>query len=177
MTTTLTLYFSCCGEQTLTFSSLQNPHSLSLTMLQGMSQKQNYSNVQDMWYFHQEHSPVWSFGIWILCSQECGFYDVSDFLLGDHLYEKLKWIDAALPPSESRGYWATRNWSKWSWLDPCIRRQIDQNLTSRPADWMTVYTVCYSITWNDDCLESTATVTGPTLATAFWRCLSLPFLM
>ena len=42
------------------------------------------------------YSRLWSFGICSLCSRECGLYETSDLLLGDHLTEKsatVKWVD------------------------------------------------------------------------------------
>ena len=40
------------------------------------------------------------FGICCLRSRECGLYEASDLLLGDHLCEKsdtVKWIDISMP--------------------------------------------------------------------------------
>ena len=63
--------------------------------------KAERSNMQEIW---QEvganksiYSRLWSFGIRSLRSRECGLYEASDLLLGNHLYEKsvvTKWIDA-----------------------------------------------------------------------------------
>ena len=48
---------------------------------------------------------LWSFGIRSLRFRECGLYEASDLLLGDHLSEKsdtVKWIDVAMPHKRSR---------------------------------------------------------------------------
>ena len=70
----------------------------------GYVTKAERSNMQDLW---QEigsnksvYSRLWSFGIRSLRSRECGLYEASDLLLGDHLREKsdtIKWIDATFP--------------------------------------------------------------------------------
>ena len=44
------------------------------------------------------------FGIRCLRSRECGLYEASDLLLGDHLCEKsdtVKWIDISMPQKKS----------------------------------------------------------------------------
>ena len=46
------------------------------------------------------YSRLWSFGIRSLRSRECGLYDASDLISGDHLCEKsvvTKWFDATWP--------------------------------------------------------------------------------
>ena len=63
--------------------------------------KAERSNMHEFW---QEvsankciYSHLWSFGIRSLHSRECGLYEASNLLLGDHLCEKsvvTKWIDA-----------------------------------------------------------------------------------
>ena len=45
-----------------------------------------------------------SFGVHSLRSRECGLYEASDLLLGDHLTEKsdaVKWVDVSLPHKRS----------------------------------------------------------------------------
>ena len=73
----------------------------------GYVTKAEKSNMQDLWQEVSAHSSVysklWSFGIRCLRSRECGLYEASDLLLGDHLCEKsttIKWID--LLPSHNR---------------------------------------------------------------------------
>ena len=44
------------------------------------------------------YSRFWSFGVRSLCSRECGLYEDSDLLLGDHLTEKsgtVQWVHAS----------------------------------------------------------------------------------
>ena len=48
---------------------------------------------------------LWSFGIRSLRFRECGLYEASDLLLGDHLNEKsdtVKWIDVSMPHKRKR---------------------------------------------------------------------------
>ena len=66
----------------------------------GYVTKAENSNMQDLWQEVSAHSSVysklWLFGIRCLRSRECGLYEASDLLLGDHLCEKsttIKWID------------------------------------------------------------------------------------
>ena len=73
----------------------------------GYVTKAEKSNMQDLWQEVSAHSSVysklWSFGIRCLRSRECGLYEASDLLLGDHLCEKsttIKWIDVS--PSHNR---------------------------------------------------------------------------
>ena len=64
--------------------------------------KAERSNMQEIWQEVSENKSVysclWSFGIRSLRSRECGLYEASDLLLGDHLSEKsdaVKWIDTS----------------------------------------------------------------------------------
>ena len=66
--------------------------------------KAERSNMQEIWQEVSEnksvYSGLWSFGIRSLRSRECGLYEASDLLLGDHLSEKsdvVKWIDTSAP--------------------------------------------------------------------------------
>ena len=48
---------------------------------------------------------LWSFGVRSLRFRECGLYEASDLLLGDHLTEKsatVKWIDVSMPHKRKR---------------------------------------------------------------------------
>jgi len=59
--------------------------------------------MQDV--YRSIYSHLWSFGIRSLHSRECGLYEASGLLLGDHLCKKsetVKWIDAALPHKRKR---------------------------------------------------------------------------
>ena len=65
--------------------------------------------MQDIWNDVSEsktiYSRLWSFGIRSLRSRECGLYEASDLLLGDHLCEKsetVKWIDVSMPHKRIR---------------------------------------------------------------------------
>ena len=85
-------------------SSLALAHYVS-----GYVMKAERSNMQEIWQEVSEnksvYSRLWSFGIRSLRFRECGLYEASDLLLGDHLTEKsdtVKWIDVAMPHKRSR---------------------------------------------------------------------------
>ena len=70
----------------------------------GYVTKAERSNMQDLWQEVSSHtsiySKLWSFGIRSLRSRECGLYEASDILLGDHLCEiskTVKWVDVSQP--------------------------------------------------------------------------------
>ena len=51
------------------------------------------------------YSRLWSFGIRSLRSRECGLYEATHLLLGDHLTETsetVKWVDVSMPDKRSR---------------------------------------------------------------------------
>ena len=58
----------------------------------GYVTKAEKSNMQDLWQEVSSHqsiySKLWSFGVRSLRSRECGLYEASDLLLGDHLCGK-----------------------------------------------------------------------------------------
>ena len=71
--------------------------------------KAERSNMQELWQEVSSHSSVYSklfsFGVCSLRSRECGLYEASDLLLGDHLCGKsqtVKWIDVSLPQQRKR---------------------------------------------------------------------------
>ena len=67
--------------------------------------KAERSNMQEVSENHSIYGRLWSFGIHSLHSQECGLYEATDLLLGDHLCEKsvtVKWIDVPLPHKRNR---------------------------------------------------------------------------
>eukprot|EP00731_Ephydatia_muelleri_P001725 Em0001g1725a len=75
----------------------------------GYVTKAEKSNMQNVWQEVNANSSIysklWSFGIRSLRSRECGLYEASDLLLGDHLTEKsvtVKWIDVAMPHKRKR---------------------------------------------------------------------------
>ena len=85
-------------------SSLALAHYVS-----GYVTKAERSNMQEIWEEVSEsksiYSRLWSFGIRSLRFRECGLYEASDLLLGDHLNEKsdtVKWIDVSMPHKRNR---------------------------------------------------------------------------
>ena len=75
----------------------------------GYVTKAEKSNMQDVWQEVNSNSSIysklWSFGVRSLRSRECGLYEASDLLLGDHLTEKsvtVKWVDVAMPQKRKR---------------------------------------------------------------------------
>ena len=75
----------------------------------GYVTKAERSNMQDLWQEISSnksvYSQLWSFGIRSLRSRECGLYEVSDLVLGEHLCEKsdtVQWIDATFPHKRKR---------------------------------------------------------------------------
>ena len=85
-------------------SSLALAHYVS-----GYVTKAEKSSMQEIWQEVGEnksiYSRLWSFGIRSLRFRECGLYEASDLLLGDHLSEKsdtVKWIDVSMPHKRSR---------------------------------------------------------------------------
>ena len=75
----------------------------------GYVTKAERSNMQDLWQEVSSHSSVYSklfsFGVRSLRSRECGLYEASDLLLGDHLCGKsqtIKWIDVSQPQHRRR---------------------------------------------------------------------------
>ena len=74
----------------------------------GYVTKAERSSMQEIWQEVSEnksiYSRLWSFGIRSLRFRECGLYEASDLLLGDHLTEKsntVKWVDASMPHKRS----------------------------------------------------------------------------
>ena len=64
--------------------------------------------MQEIWQDVSENKSIygrlWSFGVQSLRSRECGLYDTSDLLLGDHLTEKsttVHWVDVSMPQKRS----------------------------------------------------------------------------
>ena len=67
------------------------------------------------------YSKLWSFGVRSLRSRECGLYEASDLLLGDHLTEKsvtVKWVDAAMPQKRKRRLKSHKKLVEVEKLDP-----------------------------------------------------------
>ena len=75
----------------------------------GYVTKAEKSNMQEVWQEVNSNSSIysklWSFGVRSLRSRECGLYEASDLLRGDHLTEKsvtVKWVDASMPHKRKR---------------------------------------------------------------------------
>ena len=84
-------------------SSLALAHYVS-----GYVTKAEKSSRQEIWQEVSDnksmYSRLWSFGVRSLRSRECGLYEASDLLLGNHLTEKsatVKWIDMSMPQKRS----------------------------------------------------------------------------
>ena len=70
--------------------------------------KAEKNSMQEIWQDMSEnnslYSHLWSFGIWSLCSRECGRCEASDLLLSDHLTGKsatVQWVDVSMPQKRS----------------------------------------------------------------------------
>ena len=101
----------------------------------GYVTKAERSNMQDMWQEVSSnrsiYSRLWSFGIRSLRSRECGLYEASDLLLGDHLCEKsdtVKWIDAALPHKRKRRLRSHKDLVKLRETNPNLTDVFEDNL-------------------------------------------------
>ena len=77
--------------------------------ISGYVTKADHSNMQEVWQEVSDnksiYSRLWSFGIRSLRFRECGLYEASDLLLGDHLTEKsdtVKWVNVCMPHKRSR---------------------------------------------------------------------------
>ena len=75
----------------------------------GYVTKVERSNMQDLWQEVSSHNSIysrlWSFGVRSMRSRECGLYEASDILLGDHLCDKsrtIKWLDVSRPDKIKR---------------------------------------------------------------------------
>ena len=85
-------------------SSLALAHYVS-----GYVTKAERSNMSEIWQEVSESKTIygrlWGFGVRMLRSRECGLYEASDLLLGDHLFEKsdaVQWIDVSMPHKRNR---------------------------------------------------------------------------
>ncbi len=84
--------------------------SLALaSYLTGYVTKAERSHMNDIWGEISDSKDIYSrlftFGLRALRSRECGLYEASDLLLGDHLSEKsvsVKYIDVSMPHKRSR---------------------------------------------------------------------------
>ena len=82
-------------------SSLALAHYVS-----GYVTKAERSNMSEIWQKVSESKTIygrlWSFGVRMLRSRECGLYEASDLLLGDHLFDAVQWIDVSMPHKRNR---------------------------------------------------------------------------
>ena len=71
----------------------------------GYVTKAEKSNMQEVSSHQTIYSKLWSFGVRCLRSRECGLYEASDLLLGDHLCGKsltVKWVDVSQSHNRKR---------------------------------------------------------------------------
>ena len=101
----------------------------------GYVSKAERSNMQEIWQEVSEnksvYSRLWSFGIRSLRFRECGLYEASDLLLGDHLTEKsdnVRWIGASMPHKRSRRLKDHRKLKDMATLDPDNKDIFEDNL-------------------------------------------------
>ena len=100
----LMLWKANIDVQFVSESSLALAHYVS-----GYVTKAEKSSMQEIWDQVSEsksvYSRLWSFGVRSLRSRQCGLYEASDLLLGDHLTEKsdtVKWVDVSMPHKRKR---------------------------------------------------------------------------
>ena len=89
---------------------IQYVAELSLALahyVSGYVTKSEKSHLQDIWQEVSDsmsvYSRLWSFGIRSLCSRECGLYEASNLLLGDHLTENLRLSSGLMSPCLTKG--------------------------------------------------------------------------
>ena len=110
-------------------SSLALPHYVS-----GYVTKAEKSSMQEIWEEVSDksiYSRLWNFGVRSLCSRECGLYEASDLLLGDHLTEKsatVKWIDVSMPQKRSRRLKDHRQLEQLAQHDPNNKDMYEDSL-------------------------------------------------
>ena len=112
----------------------------------GYVTKAEKSNMQEVWQEVNSNSSIysklWSFGVRSLRSRECGLYEASDFLLGDHLTEKsvtVKWVDAAMPQKRKRRLKSHKKLVEVEKLDPSSTDILEGSMVdifypARPKD-------------------------------------------
>ena len=89
---------------------IQYVAELSLALahyVSGYVTKSEKSHLQDIWQEVSDsmsvYSRLWSFGIRSLRSRECGLYEASNLLLGDHLTENLRLSSGLMSPCLTKG--------------------------------------------------------------------------
>ncbi|KAL5500548.1 hypothetical protein EMCRGX_G012130 [Ephydatia muelleri] len=137
-----TIYVSFSGGLQFTAES-----SLTLAhFVTGYVTKAEKSNMQEVWQVVNSNSSIysklWSFGVRSLRSRECGLYEASDLLLGDHLTEKsvtVKWVDAAMPQKRKRRLKSHKKLVEFEKLDPSSTDILEGSMVdifypARPKD-------------------------------------------
>ena len=99
--------------------------------------KAEKSHMQETWEEIIEsvsiYSRLWSFALRMLCSRECGLYEASDLLLGDHLNEKsveVQWISVDMPDNRKRRLKDHRDLEQLAATDPESEEIFKENLHS-----------------------------------------------
>ena len=117
----------------------------------GYVTKAERSNMQDIWQEVSEnksiYSRLFSFGVRSLRFRECGLYEASDLLLGDHLTEKsgtVKWVDASMPHKRSRRLKNHKVLQEMARLNPDNQNIFDDNVldTFYPQRPATLESIC-----------------------------------
>ena len=113
--------------------------------MSGYVTKAERSNMQEIWQEVSDnkniYSRLWSFGIRSLRFRECGLYEASDLLLGDHLTEKsdtVKWVDVSVPHKRSHRLKDNKVLQDMAKRDPNDRAIFENNVVDtfypqRPA--------------------------------------------
>ena len=90
--------------------------------------KAEKSQMQDIWQEVSEtksvYSRLWSFGIRSLRLRECGLYEATDLLIGDHLTEKstaVYWVDTSQPHKRRRRLRDYKVIKDMAENDPCTK--------------------------------------------------------
>ena len=77
------------------------------------------------------YSRLWSFGLRSLHFRECGLYEASYLLLGDHLTEKsdtVKWVDVSMPHKRNRRLKDHKKLQELAEKDPQNKDIFENNL-------------------------------------------------
>ena len=103
--------------------------------MSGYVTKAERSSMQEIWQEVSDnksiYSRLWSFGIRSLRFRECGLYEASDLLLGDHLTEKsdtVKWVDVSMPHKRNRRLKDHKHLQELAKQDPHNKDVFEDNL-------------------------------------------------
>ena len=126
----LMLWKANCDIQFIAESSLALAHYVS-----GYVTKAERSNMQDMFEEVTDNTTIYGklykLGIRCLRSRECGLYEASDLLLGDHLCEKsvtVKWIDVSFPHKRNHRLKKHKDLDELRKTDPESEDIFEENL-------------------------------------------------